>query len=320
MQLDKENGNNLWEEAIKTELKQINNYQTFCMIERLEEMPIGYKCIPYHIIFDVKFDLCRKARLVAGGHCTNPIKEDIYSGVVSMEAVRLGFILAKMNNLMVCAANIGNAFLYGKTREKVYVVAGPEFGPEMQGKRLVIDKSLYGLKSSAARFHEHLLVKLRKLKFQPSKADPDLWMKRVGTHYEYIARYVDDIIVFSCDPMAIMKEIKEHYILKGVGEPRYYLGGNVLQLGDKWEKEGISVALSAETYVNNVLPRLASMCKVEQFKKYSTPFSEEYHAKLDTTNLCSPEEISKYQSLVGSANWLIMLGQFDIAYAVNTLS
>jgi len=148
-----------------------------------------------------------------------------------------------MNNLMVCAANIGNAFLYGKTSEKVYAVAGPEFGPEMQGKRLVINKSLYGLKSSAAWFHEHLLVKLCKLKFQPSKADPDLWMKRVGTHYEYIARYVDDIIVFSRDPMAIMKEIKEHYILKGVGEPRYYLGGDVLQLGDKWEKEGVSVAL-----------------------------------------------------------------------------
>jgi hypothetical protein len=120
--------------------------------------------------------------------------------------------------------------------------------------------------------------------------------------------------------MAIMKDLKEHYILKGVGEPRYYLGGDVLQLGDEWEKEDISVGLSAETYVNNVLPRLASMCKVEQFKKYSTPFSEDYHAELDTTNLCGPEEISKYRSLIGSANWLITLGRFDIAYAVNTLS
>jgi hypothetical protein len=63
--------------------------------------------------------------LVAGGLERTP-KEDIYSGV-SMEAVRLGFILARMNGL-VCAGDVGNAFLYGKTREKVFVIAGEEFG------------------------------------------------------------------------------------------------------------------------------------------------------------------------------------------------
>jgi hypothetical protein len=42
-------------------------------------------------VFDVKFDGRRKARLVAGGNHTEPTKEDIYSGVVSIEAVRMGF-------------------------------------------------------------------------------------------------------------------------------------------------------------------------------------------------------------------------------------
>jgi hypothetical protein len=83
-------------------------------------------------------------------------KEDIYSGVVSMEAVRLGFILARMNGLQY-VQNVGNAFLYGKTREKVFVIAGGEFGKDA-GKRMVIDRSLYGLKSSSARFHEHLSI------------------------------------------------------------------------------------------------------------------------------------------------------------------
>ena len=34
--------------------------------------------------------------------------------------------------------------------------------------------------------------------FKPTKADPDLWMKRLddGT-YEYMARDVDDLIAFS---------------------------------------------------------------------------------------------------------------------------
>ena len=60
-----------------------------------------------------------------------------------------------------------------KTWEKVYIIAGPEFGPELEGKRLIIDKPLYGLTTSAARFHEHLSAKLRTLGYKPSKADAD---------------------------------------------------------------------------------------------------------------------------------------------------
>ena len=80
----------------------------------------------------------------------------MFSGVVSIEAVRLGFIIAQKNGLKVCAGDLGNAFLNGITNEKVYVIAGDEFGNQTAGKRMIIHKSLYGLKSSAARFHEHL--------------------------------------------------------------------------------------------------------------------------------------------------------------------
>ena len=79
------------------------------------------------------------------------------------------FPLAATHGLSVCAADVGNAFLYGKTREKVYVIAGPEFG-EHAGKRMIIDRGLYGLKSSAARFHEHFCLQscvLLGLRHQP---------------------------------------------------------------------------------------------------------------------------------------------------------
>ena len=45
-----------------------------------------------------------------------------------------------------------------------------------------------------------------------------------------------------------------------------------------------------------------------------------YHPETDTTKLCSPSEHSKYRSLIGSANWMITLGRFDVNYVVNTLS
>ena len=143
------------ERAINKELEGINEYETLKSIEDDELFPDEYKQIPYHIVFDVKFDLRHKARLVAGGHKTETTREDIYSGVVGNSTIKLGFLLGDLNNLSVCAGDIGSAYLNSKTKEKVYIIAGPEFGPKLAGKRLIIVKALNGLKTSAARFHEH---------------------------------------------------------------------------------------------------------------------------------------------------------------------
>jgi hypothetical protein len=118
--LDRVNGNNLWKEATAIELKQINEYETF-RLPTEDDVLSDYQMIPYHMIFDVKFDGRRKARLVAGGNWTVTPKEDIYSGVIGMDSVRLVFALSAMHDLDVCAADVGNAFLYGKTKEKVMI-------------------------------------------------------------------------------------------------------------------------------------------------------------------------------------------------------
>jgi hypothetical protein len=73
-----------------------------------------------------------------------------------MDTVRIGFFLWELYGLSCCAFDIGNAFLHGIIKEKVYITAGPEFGVNLHGKNLIIDKSLYGLKTSVARFHEYL--------------------------------------------------------------------------------------------------------------------------------------------------------------------
>jgi hypothetical protein len=153
--LDNKNGNNLWQEAIKTELKQLTEYHTFIVLDSGEAVPNDYQKIPYHRVFDVKYDLRHKARLVAGGNWTVNDKEDIYSGVVRMDTFRIEFFLGELYGLSCCASDIGNAFLYGKTKEKGNITAGPEFGATLCGKNLIINKSLCGLNTSAARFHEH---------------------------------------------------------------------------------------------------------------------------------------------------------------------
>jgi hypothetical protein len=64
--LDKKNGNQLWKEDIKTELKKLIDYQTLIGIDSGEGIPTGNQKIHYHIVFDVKYDLRHKARLVVG--------------------------------------------------------------------------------------------------------------------------------------------------------------------------------------------------------------------------------------------------------------
>jgi hypothetical protein len=48
--LDKKNGNQLWQEAIKTELKQLTDYQIFIVLDSGEDIPTGYQKIPYHMV------------------------------------------------------------------------------------------------------------------------------------------------------------------------------------------------------------------------------------------------------------------------------
>jgi hypothetical protein len=69
---------------------------------------------------------------------------DIYSGVVRMDTVRIEYFLGELYRLSCCVCDIGNAYLYRKTKEKVYITAGTEFGVDLHGKNLIIDKALYG--------------------------------------------------------------------------------------------------------------------------------------------------------------------------------
>jgi hypothetical protein len=48
------------------------------------------------MVFDVKYELRHKERLVAGGNWTLNDKEDVYSGVVRMDNVRIGFFLGEL--------------------------------------------------------------------------------------------------------------------------------------------------------------------------------------------------------------------------------
>jgi hypothetical protein len=119
--------------------------------------------------------------------------------------------------------------------------------------------------------------------------------------------------------MAVIKTLEKTYMLKSVGIPEYYLGGNVESLGETWKNQGLGLALSAKTYIQNVIPKFEDLFGKE-FKSIKTPMSEGYHPGVDNLPLCTEDDSSKYRSIIGCCIWIIVLGRFDIAYATSAMS
>jgi hypothetical protein len=132
--------------------------------------------------------------------------------------------LSELNGMELCASNIGNAYLEAYTAEKLFIVAGPEFG-ELKGHMLIISKALDGLRTFGLCWHEQFSQCLGEMGFEPCKAEPDIWMHRVDNFYEYIAVYVDDLCIASKDPKTITDMLTEQYgfKLKSTGPIDYHL-------------------------------------------------------------------------------------------------
>ena len=322
MRLDKENGKTHWQDAMDLELTQIHEYKVFKDTGKAKfhngkvVTPDGFQKIRVHFVYAVKHDGRFKARLVADGHLTKEPVESIYSGVVSLRSLRMVVFLSQLNNLEIWGADVGNAYLEAYTDEKLCIMAGPEF-KELQGHLLIMVKALYGTRSGGARWHDRLFDILQELKFKPSKADPDVWMRPEpgGTCYEYIAVYVDDLVIAAKDPQAFCNELKKTYNLKlkGVGPLEYHLGCTY-----KKDPDG-TLAADPRRYVNKILESYERMFK-EKPRKSRPPLEGGDHPELDTSELCDEHQTKQFQTLIGQLQWLISLGRFDIAVHVMSLS
>jgi hypothetical protein len=91
---------------------------------------------------------------VADAHLSNPPTSIKYACVVPRESVHIAFRITALDNIDVATDTL-NTYLKSPCDEKVWTILGPEFGPELERKRALFVRSLYGLKSSgeANRYH-----------------------------------------------------------------------------------------------------------------------------------------------------------------------
>lgn len=324
--IDKENGNTLWSDAIQEEMVKIKGAMRIHNgdVNQLK----GYQEITGHIIFDVKLGegFRRKARFVGDGHKTETPNSVTYSSVVSRDSVRIMLMIAALNELDVEGADIENAYLTAPCREKVWMRGGIEFG-DLEGEILIVEKALYGLKSSGAAFRAFLAETFDRMGFTSSVADPDVWLRPAvkadgEEYYEYIVCYVDDVLSISVDPRALMQEIQRDFKFKKdkIEPPSIYLGARLerkkLNGNDVWtmcSKDYIKLA------INNIEQRLKEK-RLKLPGKALTPMENNYSPELDMSPELDSENITFYQEIIGMLRWAIEIGRVDINTEISLLS
>ena len=103
-----------------------------------------------------------------------------------------------------------------------------------------------------------------------------------------------------------------NYKLKNVEEPKYHLGGDFFR-----DKDG-NFCYSAQTHIKRMVENYKLMYG-EPPKEAHSPMEKGDQPELDDTPLCGPDDIKKFQSIIGAVQWTISLCRFDVHHAVMSL-
>eukprot|EP00804_Cyclotella_cryptica_P019304 CCRYP_006183-RA/>CCRYP_006183-RA protein AED:0.20 eAED:0.20 QI:0/0/0/1/0/0/5/0/657 len=288
--IDKATGTTFWHDAIEKEMTNVR--VAFDILADGAAPPPDHQFIRCHMIFDVKLeDFRRKARLVARGHATKA------PALSLMPASSL--LVAALNDIDIWATDVLNAYITAPCREKIWTTLGKEFGDDC-GKKAIVVRALYGLKSSGAAFRVHLAGCMQEMGYKLCPADPDLWLKeqtdRKGIwYYSYILCYVDDLLVVRYNPKRVMDRINSFLPLKpdSVGPPEMYLGA---KLRKKTFEDGTTAwGLSPAKYIQQAVQNVETYLKSNLEGRYSlpkrgeNPFPVDYAPEEDVTPLLEPE-------------------------------
>ena len=161
----------------------------------------GYKYCSTHMVFDIKLDrkFTRKTRLVTNGHKTDAPASITYSIMVSRGIIRMDFIIVSLNELDICACDIGKLYLIAKCREKLWMLTGIDFGSLDKGSVMIIDKDLYGLKSRGTSWRQNIVETFNSMGYCSTEPDPYAWFKRAvkpasEEYYKYMIVFVGNIL------------------------------------------------------------------------------------------------------------------------------
>jgi Reverse transcriptase (RNA-dependent DNA polymerase) len=157
---------------------------------------------------------------------------------------------------------------------------------------------------------------IRELGFFPCMAEPDIWMRKKGNIYDYIAVYVDELAIAMKNPKEFtdILENKHKFKLKGTRPIVFHLGMDFTRDKDN------ALCISPTKYIEKLVKNDEKLFGMKPSQNVTSPLEKGDHPGLDSSELYNDKQISQYQSMIGSLQWIVTIGRLDIHTAVMTMS
>jgi len=301
----------LWRQAMDSEIESLRALGTWT----LSPLPPHAKALPTKWCFDLKTNAAGqvvryKARLVAKGFMQRDGTDydEVFAPVSRHTTLRTLLSLCTAPEWTAHHVDVRTAFLHGEIEEELYATQPPGYA---EGENLVcrLHKALYGLRQAPRQWYTKLTATLQDLGFQPSNADPSLYILRDGPHLVYLLVYVDDCLFIGRDSPLLHTAkalLISAFPSRDLGVVTQFLGMAVLLAPG-------SVRLTQTKTIDSLLHTYG----LTSAKPTSAPMSPSLPLTKETTAL-DPEH--DYRSLIGSLLYLSICTRPDITFAVSTLA
>ena len=155
-----------------------NNRVAFDVKEEGESPPQGYTYMTAYMVFDVTLDagFTQKEMFVPDRHNFKTLLSIMHALFVSGDSVWIVLMLADIIELDVKCASLHNAYINAKSKKRVWLRAGNEFGVH-KGKLYVLVRELFDLKGYGSAWISAIRQLTRNIEFTPFRADGDVWMR-----------------------------------------------------------------------------------------------------------------------------------------------
>ena len=300
----------MWLQAINEELNAIYANETWSPVQR----SVGEKGLTTTWVFRIKDENGKKrykARLCVRGF-QEKIQFDIadtYAPVAKFCTVRAIITLAKRKDWPLEQIDVGNAFLNGIVKHRTIIEVPKGITKYNPNTVLLLNKSLYGLRTSPKDWNDKLNETLKELGMKPTQTDPCVYVCEENPLDYILVNHVDDMIITGKNKRkirALIDRLKTKFKLKDLGRPEKYLGINIVY-------DTSSIKLNQTSYIKDVLHEFG----LSDCNGVNTPLDP-------NLRIVNPQPDGKsehlYRKLIGCLQYIAQCTRPDIAYPVNLLS
>jgi hypothetical protein len=311
-----------WIKAVEEELQRMRKHNVWTPY-KLRELPRNVKLLDTTWAMKKKSNGTYRARLnargfkqVDGEHFDGA---SISSPVTNDTTIRIAFVLMIMmqGNGKLC--DVKGAFLHGEfeDNEVIYIHVPEGFEKHYQkGEVLRLNKTIYGLKQSAAAFWRELLKAMQSMGYSRSAADPCLYYKWIDGKLNIWLSWIDDCLnVGDPDQVQIaVQDLMKLFDCEELGQLNEYVGCRIHHDAEESKMKITQPVLIQSFEAEFDLPSGVGT-------DYNTPAEPGQILEVEgLEGLLSQREQTVFRSGVGKLLYLARWSRPDIQNAVRELS